>query len=81
MALKLFPNLNTDAHYCTMPAFGLPTDPLAQCLISWLAQEQAAGFLASHGTLIPDVNFWSQMWFGVDLFETPPKFLTEDLNW
>jgi len=42
--------------------------------------EQAAGFLASHGTLIPDVNFWSKMWFGVDLFETPPKFLTEDLN-
>jgi len=84
LALKLFPKLNPNAHYYSIPYFPafftIKTDPLAQYLIAMLAQEQAAGFLASHGTLIPDVNFWSKLWFGVDLFETPPKFLTEDLN-
>ena len=53
---------------------------LPQYLIAELAQQQAAGFLASDGTVIPDVNFWSRMWFGVDLFETPPETLPEDLN-
>jgi hypothetical protein len=85
LAMKLFLKLNPAGHYYSIPDGSqfpaLKSDPLPQYLIAMLAQEQAAGFLASHGTLIPDVNFWSKLWFGVDLFETPPKFLTEDLNW
>ncbi len=83
LAMKLFPKLNPVGHYNSIPdisLFGLKTEPLPQCLIAMLVQEQAAGFLASHGTLIPDVNFWPQMWFRVDLFEMPPKSLTEDLK-
>jgi hypothetical protein len=84
LALKLFPKLNPAGHCGSIPdlsLFALKTDPLAQYVSAMLRQEEAAGFLASHGTLIPEMNFWSQMWFGVDLFETPPEFLTEDLNW
>ncbi len=83
LALKLFPKLNPAGHYFSMPVSpfaAIPSDPLPQYLIALLAQEQAASFLASGGTVISDVNFWSKLWFGVDLFETPPKFLTEDLN-
>jgi hypothetical protein len=80
LAMKLFPKLRPEGHYYTIPAGISSTDPLGQYLISWLAQEEPAGFLASHGTVIPDVNIWSRMWFGVDLFEAPPKSLTEDLN-
>ncbi len=46
-----------------------------------LAQEQQATSLGNCGTVIPDVNVWSKMWFGVNLFETAPEVLTEDLNW
>ncbi len=84
LAMKLFPRLNSAGHFYSIPdisLFALATDPVPQFLIAMLAQEQAAGFLASHGTEIPDVNIWTKLWFGVDLFEAPPKFLTEDLNW
>ncbi len=84
LALKLFPNLNPAGHYHTMidlsPYPALMTDPLPQYVIALLAQEQAAGFLASGGTVVPDVSSWSRMWFGVNLFEAPPETLTEDLN-
>jgi hypothetical protein len=63
----------------TLLPFQETPDPLGQHLIAMLAQEEGAGFLASHGTVIPDMNFWTQLWFGVDLFETPPEFLPEDL--
>jgi hypothetical protein len=80
-ALKLFRKLNPASHYFSIPDLSLflKSDPLPQYLIAMLAQEQAAGFLASDGTVIPDMNVWSQTWFGVNLFETP-KLLTEDLN-
>jgi hypothetical protein len=83
LAMKLFPALNPAGHYHSIPnitIFGLNTDPLAQYVIAMLAQEQAAGFLASDGTVIPDVNIWTKLWFGVELYEAPPKTLTEDLN-
>jgi hypothetical protein len=82
LARGLFPKLNPAGHFYSMlttaPFF--PSDPLGQYLIAMLAQEEGAGFLASHGTVIPDMNVWSQLWFGVDLFERPMAFLTEDLN-
>ena len=42
-------------------------------------QQQIAGFLASGGTAIPDVNDMVRPLFGKDLFEAP-SFLTEDFN-
>ncbi|MFN3326478.1 MAG: alpha/beta hydrolase family protein [Bryobacteraceae bacterium] len=52
---------------------------LADLRIAAAAQIQAAGFLASGGSTIPDANELVRPAFGADLFETP-WFLTEDLN-
>jgi hypothetical protein len=78
LARKLFPKLHPAGHFFTIPDTSISnslrgSDSLAQYVIAMLAQEQAAGFLASHGTEIPDVNIWSKMWFGVELFEAPPS--------
>jgi hypothetical protein len=84
LARQLFPKLNPAGHYFSIPNMSLfaafATDPLPQYLIAMLAQGQAAGFLASGGTVIPDVNIWTRLWFGMDLFETPPQALTDELN-
>lgn len=84
LSRKLFPKLNPAGHYYSMPDLSLfpalTTDAMAQYIIAALAQDQAAGFLSSGGSVVPDVNIFSRLWFGIDLFETPPKVLTEELN-
>ncbi len=50
-------------------------------VIGLAARRQAAGFLASGGAQAPDVNQLVRPLFGIDLFETPPQSLPEDLNY
>ena len=84
LALKLFPKLNPVGHFYSVLDMSLVptlnTDPLPQYVIAMLSQEQAAGLLASGGTVVPDVSPWSKIWFGVNLFEAPPETLPEDVN-
>ena len=58
----------------------METDPVGQYLIAQLAQQQAAEFLASDGTVLPDTSSLSELWFGVNLFDIPPEVLMEDLD-
>jgi hypothetical protein len=51
----------------------------AELTLASAIQQQIAGFLASGGTAVPDVNDMVHPLFGKDLFETP-AFLTEDFN-
>ncbi len=52
----------------------------AELTLALAIQRQIAGFLASGGRSIPDVNDLVRPMFGVNLFETP-GFLTEDYNY
>jgi hypothetical protein len=82
LARTLWPDLIPNAHlflFRTLPPVYM-TNPFGQYVMASLALDQQAGFLASGGTVIPNENVWSRMWFGLDLFETPPAFLPEDLG-
>jgi hypothetical protein len=83
LARAIWPDLTPEAHFYAFkllpPAYGT-TNPFGQYVIASLALQQQAGFLASGGAAIPNVNIFSQLWFGKNLFETPPARLPEDLN-
>jgi hypothetical protein len=51
----------------------------AELTLAAAIQQQIAGFLASGGCVVPDVNEIVRPLFGMDLFEAP-AFLTEDFN-
>jgi pimeloyl-ACP methyl ester carboxylesterase len=51
----------------------------AELTLAAAIQQQIAGFLASSGSAVPDVNDMVRPLFGKDLFEAP-AFLTEDFN-
>jgi hypothetical protein len=67
----------------------LPDDPhsflvnlstLGSALVATAAQQMVAGFLASGGLTIPDVNGMARQLLRLDVFETPKDYL-ETLNW
>lgn len=83
LAREIWPDLNPDGHlyaFKNLPAAYGATNRFGQYVIASLALQQQAGFLASGGTAIPNVNVFTQLWFGKILFETPPEKLPEDMN-
>ena len=74
LARKVFPTLPENPH-----TFLTNFDTPQSTYISLIVQQQAAGYLLSGGTSIPDVNAQLGAIFGINLFELP-SFLTEDLN-
>lgn len=75
LARAAAPSLPADSHASLVNL----TSP-AGLMIALSQQAQIMGFLASGGAEVPDVNPGVRPGFGRDLFETPPGFLTEDLN-
>lgn len=74
LARAIFPSLPANPH-----TFLTNFDTPQATFISLLVQQQAAGFLLSGGTSIPDVNPQLSALFPTNLFDMP-SFLTEDLN-
>lgn len=73
LALAADPNLQKNPHSIFYGGTG------AAEVIASAAKRESAGFLASGGTRIPDVNHLVRSKFGVDLFGVP-LFLPEGLN-
>jgi hypothetical protein len=74
LARKVIPDLPENPHIFLLNLFSPSALPIALA-----AQAQITGFLASDGTLIPDINPLIRRLVGIDLFETP-DILPEDLG-
>lgn len=76
LALAIAPELPKNPH----GLWTLGSSTPAGQVVSLATRREMAGFLASGGTHVPDVNQLVRPLFGMDLFETP-QFLPEVLNY
>lgn len=77
LARLIVPGLLSNGHSMFWPLYMPNTDPVAHYLIGTMIQQQQADFLASGGIAIRDMNPYSRLVFGRNLFETP-AVLPED---